>query len=269
MPHNPRSAEVTDRYRDRLLAIRESLQAQAKARWPTIDQLDQTKWRSQMAQLVSQRQVEAIRVTSAYLTAFTTLETGKRTLVVVDSSIYAGRSRDGRPLFDALQSAIIGVRAKLKEGASPDEALRFGLERGVRMVGVDFDSAHRTALLTTIDLDRRFDGWQRAVRGTCGACAAVAGHAQHGLSFQVHPGCQCVSEPQVAGVPNTHPRLTGPEIFAAKSPDEQDEMLGPEAAELVRTGAIDLSDLVGHSELDSDQPGFITQRPVGSLTPRP
>lgn len=269
MPHNPRSLAVTDRYRDRLLAARQGLEQQAKVRWPTIEQLDQTKWRHQMSQMVSQRQVEAIRVTSAYLTAFLSLETGRRQLVVINSTAFAGRSRDGRPLHEALQSPIIGVRAKLKDGADPTEALRFGLERAVRMVGVDFDNAHRTALLTTIDLDRRFDGWQRAVRGTCGACAAVAGKAEHGVHFQVHPGCQCVSEPVVAGVPNTHPRPTGAEIFAAKDDQEQDEMLGPEAAALVRSGAIELSDLVGHSHLDSEQDDFITQRPIESLNLRP
>ena len=43
------------------------------------------------------------------------------------------------------------------------------------------------------------------------------------------------------------------------------EALGPKAAALVRAGVIELSDLVEHEELDSDQPGFITQKPVDQL----
>jgi hypothetical protein len=54
-------------------------------------------------------------------------------------------------------------------------------------------------------------------------------------------------------------------LFAAKSEAEQDEMLGPEAAALVRGGQIQLSDLVEHEHLDSDQEAFITQKPVDRL----
>lgn len=60
---------------------------------------------------------------------------------------------------------------------------------------MDFDHAHRTSLLEAIASDDRFDGWQRALAGTCGACASVASGVSHELHFQVHPSCQCVSEP--------------------------------------------------------------------------
>jgi hypothetical protein len=106
---------------------------------------------------------------------------------------------------------------------------------------MDFDAAHRKALLETIDRDDRFKGWQRATRGTCGACLGVASHVQGGLHFPVHPGCHCVSEPVVAGVPQTVARATGAELFAAKSEDEQNESLGPLAAQLVREGRVELS----------------------------
>ena len=88
------------------------------------------------------------------------------------------------------------------------------------MVSVDFDHAHRTALLDAIDRDGRFDGWQRAIRGTCGACAALATGPSDGLLFEVHPGCQCVSEPIVRGrspeeaLPD-HTESWTPEDFAA------------------------------------------------------
>jgi hypothetical protein len=57
-------------------------------------------------------------------------------------------------------------------------------------------------------------------------------------------------------------RETGTEIFNAKSPAEQDAMLGPKAAEAVRAGEIGLDQLVERSPLDSDQPDSITQKPL-------
>jgi hypothetical protein len=57
------------------------------------------------------------------------------------------------------------------------------------------------------------------------------------------------------------PRPTGQEIFDAKSPAEQDAMLGPKAAEAVRTGEVGLEELVERSPLDT-APDYITQKPL-------
>lgn len=54
-------------------------------------------------------------------------------------------------------------------------------------------------------------------------------------------------------------RPTGQEIFDSLSPEKQDEMLGPAAAEKVRSGEATLADFV---EKDG---GFIRQRPVEDL----
>ena len=132
------------------------------------------------------------------------------------------------------------------------------------MVGVDYDHAHRTALLSGIESDDRFSGWRRVTGGTCAACAAKAGTLETGLRFQVHAGCQCVSEPAVSGVVETIARPTGAAIFNAKSQPEQDEMLGPEAAELVRRGELTLQDLAGESEMETGD-DFLTQKPLSAV----
>lgn len=197
MPSNPRSLRLTDAYRQRVLATRERLQAQAQRTWPTIETLDGTDWVDRMAAALTQAQAEAVRVSAAYLTAFLTSETGKRNTVSIDSRNYAGKSRDGRPLSESLRSPLIGTLKGLKDGLGASESLSVGLNRAVRMVGVDYDNAHHTALLETIASDDRFDGWQRSLSGTCGACAAVAAGLNHGVEFPVHPGCKCVSQPTV------------------------------------------------------------------------
>jgi hypothetical protein len=56
-----------------------------------------------------------------------------------------------------------------------------------------------------------------------------------------------------------HRRPTGQEIFDSLSKAEQDEMLGPAAAEQVRKGEATLADFV------KEDGGFITQRPVEDL----
>lgn len=265
MAHNRQSLSLTDRYRERLIRTAESLERLAADTWPTIDQLDGNRWAETLSNRVTQAQRDAVRATQAYLGAFLTLETGRRQSgPQIDSRQYAGWSRGGVPLIESFRSPLIAVLTDLKDGMDPDEALARGSVKAKRLVGVDFDNAHRTALLEAIDADDRFDGWTRAVRGTCGACAAVSARVSHGLHFEVHPACKCVSEPIVAGAPNTFPRPAGMEIFNGKSRDEQDEMLGTEAAELVRTGAVALPDLIDHVHMD-DQPNFITQKPVSAL----
>jgi hypothetical protein len=59
----------------------------------------------------------------------------------------------------------------------------------------------------------------------------------------------------------TGARPTGAEIFNAKSPAEQDAMLGPKAAEAVRAGEVGLEELVERSPLDT-APDYITQKPL-------
>jgi hypothetical protein len=215
-----------------------------------------------MAGVVGQAQAEAVRATGGYLSAFLRLETGRSGTVLLDSRAYAGLSRDGRPLPDAFRSPLIGTLAKLKEGADAAGALRYGLQRGQRMVSVDFDHAHRQALTDTIRSDDRFDRWERATAGTCGACMALSGAA--GDEFLVHPGCLCVPQPVVSGVPDAFPLPSPAELFAAKTRAEQDEALGREAADKVRSGAVELSDLVAVSPIATAE-NFVTQKPVSDL----
>ena len=266
MAHNRRSLALTEAYRERLFSLRDALEVSAERLWPRIEQLDATEWPRRLATQTEQAQSSAVRLTAGYLSAFATSELGRPERVQIDSRAHVGFSSDGQTLAESFHSPLIGVLAALKGGKAPSVALEEGLVAAKRLVGVNFDAAHRRALMDAIHADERFDGWTRVLRGTCGACAGAAAGISHALYFPVHPGCQCVGEPSVVGLSNRFPRLTGIEIFNQKSQPEQDEMLGPEAAEAVRSGAVALPDLVGHSEMDSDQPNWITQRPISALT---
>lgn len=226
--------------------------------------LDDERWVGDTARRVAQAQTDAVRATSGYLSAFATLELGTRQVVRADAADYAGRARDGRPLEEALRSPVIGTKAALKLGEPVDAAVRAGFARARTAVGMDIDQAARHALSDAIARDDRFSGWQRALAGTCGACAARARGPESGTRFQVHPGCRCVQEPTVRGVSNTYLRPTGQQFFAALDAAKQDEMLGPDKAALVRTGEVSLADLVDESDMETE-PNWITETPLAAL----
>ena len=235
------------------------MEREARRRFPHIEALDVSTWPQEMASIVTQGQLEALRAASGYLGAFYASETGKRIIPPQIPRETVGLSRDGRPLVEALASPLIGVKAKLKEGASFGEAITYGLNRGLRMVAFEAQQTPREALIKAVDKDPRFSGFQRATKGTCGACLALSGNG--GPYFPVHPGCECVPEPTVAGVSDRFPIPTGTALFASKTPQQQDAALGPDAAEKVRSGQADLKDFVAHSQMAA-LPDFITQKPV-------
>jgi hypothetical protein len=196
LPQNAKSLQLTDAYRSRLLALGDRAEREARRRWPTIEQLDGTDWPERTAAELTVAQRQAIRLTAGYLGAFIRSEGGRGTVPAIDSRRYAGLSRDGRPLTDALLSPIIGVRAKLKAGEPPDAALAFGLQRATRTVGFEAVQAARDALQDAVSDDDRLSGWERAVAGTCAACMALSGSS--GPRFEVHPSCQCVPQPRIS-----------------------------------------------------------------------
>ena len=199
MPSNPKSLRVTDAYRKWIVRERKAAQLRARTLWPTIEEFSNTDWAERMAAHLRSRQELGVRLSGSYLAAFTAAETGVKVPPrPVDATKYVGRSRDGRPLEEALEAPLIEVRSKLAAGASVPDALRAGLSRAERIVGVEFDYAHRQSLLDRMDEDPLVKGHVRAVGGTCGACAAAAnGSVESGTQFHVHPNCQCVSEPAI------------------------------------------------------------------------
>jgi hypothetical protein len=257
MPASRRSLQLTDSYRRRLLALGNQAERLARAAWPTIEELDATDWPERTAASLSQAQTQAVRLSAGYLAAYARSEGATGTVPATDSARYAGLSRDGRPLAEALQSPLIGVRAALKQGRPPAVALQLGLTRGLRTASFEVVQTGREALIDAIAADGRFEGFQRSVAGTCAACMALSAKED----MEVHPGCQCTPQPVVAGARDRFPLPTGAALFGSLSKPEQDAAIGEEPARLVRDGDADLEDFVQHNK-QAELPDFITQRPV-------
>ena len=165
--------------------------------------LSGSSWTQTVAQTTAQAQREAVRATIGYLSAYLRSEGGSGGPIRIPVDEYVGKSRNGRPLAEALETAPIGAKAALKEGKELPDALQVGLTRARLAVGMDTMQAARRATLEAIRDDPRFVGWRRALRGTCGACAAVASDTvNNSVRFEVHNGCQCVSEPVVDRQPS-------------------------------------------------------------------
>jgi len=270
VPASERSFAVTDAYRERWESVKAAAQSLARSNWARLDPVDldasYSAWQTTMVATVRAAQAQSVTASNAYLGAILVSELGEEVEAVRSPlSDYVGRSRDGRALADALAPPLITVKVAIGAGKGITTALREGQTRALRTIGLEVDHAARRSLQDALIGDPRVEGYVRAVRGTCGACLAVAGRSFDAqVHFPVHPGCACIAEPLIAGVFNRFPRPTGPELFAAMDESEQDEAVGPAAAELIRSGAISLEDLAGTSPQKTTEP-FITQRPVSAL----
>lgn len=259
MPQSRRSLRLTDAYRARLLLIGDTAEREARRRWPTIEQLDETDWPERTAAELTLAQRQAVRLTAGYLSAYLRSEGASGTAPAINSSS-VGKSRDGRALSEALLSPLIGVKAKLKAGEPPSVALAYGLQRATRMVKFETVQSGRDVLSDSLKADPRLeDHGERSVAGTCAACMALSGAS--GPRFEVHPGCECLEQPIVKGAVNKFPLPSGAALFGALSKAEQETAIGSEPARLVRDGEADLKDFVAHSPQE-EQSDFLTQRPV-------
>jgi hypothetical protein len=271
MPRNPRSLRLTDLYAQRLKAVAARVEQVASSRWSLEpDDFDGSygSWRDVAVQAVSQAQRQNVRLTQGYLAAFIASETGSRTAPLsVPAEKYVGKSRDGRDLREAWDSPVIKAKVAVRDGKSVEEASDIAKAAALALVGLDTYAAARSVMADQLGTIPIVIGFRRVTVGaTCGACMGAASGTilPKGTDFHVHPGCDCVAEPALKNVPDTAKRKTGTEIYNELTPAEQAARVGDEAAELIRTGEITLSDLVGSSPMKTE-PDFITQKPLADL----
>lgn len=193
------SAQITERYRSRVLAIRQRAQREAESAWRRVDHrdLDGTWQPGLLALMVEAMQREAARASGAYLQTYLESELRMQLPQTVVDATMVGQARNGDSLRRQLDSPMLGVKHAIKQGASAPVALAAGLPALTRVVGLATDTAARTALTRAMAASPHVDGWRRAVKGTCGACIGAARQRPWpvGTPMGIHPNCQCVSEP--------------------------------------------------------------------------
>jgi hypothetical protein len=269
MPAHERSLQITDRYRERLSALRAQAVTLTKDGWRTLDpaELDRAHaaWVQRTAVLLTELQRGGIRLSLAYLTAYLRSETGRITTPPLPT-VQAGVARSGVSLEEALVPSLFTVKKAIGEGQAISAALALGLDRASRLATDETAAAARDTLAEGIREDGRIIGWRRVSGGGCGACDAAATGAIQAddETLEVHPFCSCSKEPVVAGVPDAVQRPTGEEMFHAKTEAQQDAMLGKDKADLIRSGDIDFHDLIQHDPMVA-VPDGITEAPLQAL----
>lgn len=272
MPANEAAVRVTDGYRRRLAALRAGAENTSRSLWEQIDpeDLDGTypRWLEPTVQAVTAAQNRSLTLSAGYLAAFITASTGRRTLPQkIDPAEFVGKSRDGRPLVEALTPPLWTVKLAIREGKSITEALSAGLNRAQRGIGMDTYTPAWAGLSAVMSSQGGVTGWRRVTSGNaCGACLGAATGAIRATDDvpEVHGGCQCTAEPVLSGVRERVPRPTGQDTFNALTPDEQNARFGEEKAELIR-GGTPLSDLVAHSHMETEQ-NWITEKPLDAVS---
>jgi hypothetical protein len=132
----------------------------------------------------------------------------------VTTAFQAGQSFGGRNLARAMAQPMIAVKTDIGDGKDPAQALKEGRAKLVALTGLATDSAAREAQRVEMDLHPMVQGWRRAVKGTCDACLGLADSstAPAGTPLEIHPNCECVSEPVV-----------GPSILRPSEPGGREE----------------------------------------------
>lgn len=201
MPALAASLQITESYRRGMLALRKGAEREAAKAWDQIrvSDFDSTYPLGMLTLAVSSLQREGARLSSAYLMKYLSSELGEEQSPPLSDATQVGEARNGDDLRKALRAPLVGAKVAIADGATPEAALHAGRSRVQRVAGLAVDTAVREALRSGMEADERIEGWNRAVRGTCGACLGMAesSMAPPGTPLEIHPGCQCVSEPQV------------------------------------------------------------------------
>lgn len=274
MPASERSVEVTDAYRDAILALYDRAGRLALTNWARISlrDLDGT-YAAFAAATVGQTKVlqrTGVALSAAYLGAYVASEHGNARVTPSNLPLDAvGLAAHGAPLAKAIVSPLIGAKGAIRAGTPPNVALAKGRERAVRLAQSATLAAPRQALHEGIRADDRIIGWRRVTAGGCGACLAAATGAIHKDRevLTVHSHCRCTAEPVVRDADDRVQRPTGFQMFNALSHAQQDELLGQEKAQLVRSGTVPFERLISTDRM-TEGPDQLVEAPLKALAPQ-
>lgn len=261
------SARVTDAYRQRLLRLQQL--AALLGQWTVTTQDIDRSGQAWLARAVPQLQVmqgAGVALTAGYVSAFKASETSTPPTAAHINSAGVGNAADGQPLLKSLAAALITVKVAIKDGRSPEQALKLGEQRATRLAASASLAAPRVALHSAIAADPAFIGWRRVTFGGCGACLAAADGIVHSPDkpLAVHDHCRCTAEPVLDGAPDDFTRPTGRDMFDAMSFEQQAELLGERKAALIRSGSVAFDRLIQPQPMAVMAAG-ITEAPLQAL----
>lgn len=228
MPATESAAAVTDIYRERLLAIRDTVTAAVAAQFDqtvVFDDLGNTlgEWAASAAALIRLGQTEAARLSVAYLPAFMSASGLEPQMQTADPEAYVGADWRGRHIDDAVESAAGVVPWRLGQSAGRAAAALSGVAAAVRVTRSSVQHTARRAVADAMQEDRRVVGWHRVVSvNPCGACLSLAGRrSTPSEPLRSHPSCRCTGEPVLDAVAERFVRPTGQQMYDRLTQEER------------------------------------------------
>jgi hypothetical protein len=268
---NRRSLQITKLYGRRLREIERRVLIQSERAYRSTGDFDEdyARWFDIMAPAVAAAQQLNVRLTSAYLGAFESSERGRVVRPpAIDPSEFVGRTRDGRTFEQGWTSPPIKSKVAMAQGKTIEEAVQIGFETSSNLIRLDTYAAARDAMSKVIRENDGIIGYKR-VEGdepTCGGCLAAIDNdvLMPSDDFATHAGCDCVAEPVYGDVDDLFNHPTGQEQYSRFSEQEKIEAVGLEAAQLIDSDQIRLSELQGVS-VTALGDNFLTQRPISDV----
>ena len=259
------SLALTSRYSRQLERTAARVQRLAEARWnlaPEDFDGSYSRWLDVVVPAVTQAQKQNQRLTTAYLTAYITSETGVRARLKTVGSV-AGKNEDGRDLREAWDVPPIRAKQALMEGKELPVAMDIARASAMGLIGLGVYAGARVPMAEMLDATEETVGYTRVTGGNpCAACMGAADGTVFATDevFEVHPGCDCTAEAVIDGIEDRVTRPTGQEVFDGLTEAEQNDRIGEAAADAVR-GGTPLKDFIGHVDTNVGA-NWIIQRPL-------
>lgn len=244
-------ATVVVAHRQKQLAVRDRLNAFAKAAWARVEPGDVVgSWMREAPPLIGVTQ-RALALSAAGSTQYVSgallsqgLPSSPEATVVPQA--FAETAADGRPLASLLISPATKAQRLIDAGNPIEDVLSAGFQELSMMLSTEFADAGRGGVSSAMLADRRVTGYYREPGpAACARCAVLAGKwysTFEGAAFERHPRCMCSAVPAERGRGN--PIAKSPEdYFASLSRTRQDAVFTKAGAEAIREGA-DISQVV-------------------------
>ena len=266
MATNPRSVEITRAYGRQIRTVSQRVMREVERRW-VLQRGDLEEpydaWVEATIAAILAGQALNVRISAGYLRAYERAETGRvgrQPNVPTDEVV--GRTYGGGDVREWAEKPRIQAKTAIGEGVPVKDAVAEARRRAIMDAGLHTYAAQREYVARALQGGQAV-GYRRVVHGeTCGGCLAAANNQilAPTSQFKSHPNCDCTAEPVYDRSSGTlFPN--GSLIYRTLSPTERVNAVGPEAANAINQGVLDVFDLEGESVLDF-APNFLTQRPL-------
>lgn len=255
MPANPTTLRLEQAYRDALLIRARQAVLAATARIATVDPDNLAESFANvlpaLVAIITLGQRDAQILAANFIAMVQAAEVGAEQAAASINPDIAGTTFDGRPVQSAVSAFIPATFLAIGRGLPVAQALniaRYGVSRYAHTEVTDAAVRETSA---QGEGSERMAGWTWVCGGAhpCGACLANQNGRIRPFSQVMgrHAGCSCIESPTFRDVPEVVKRPTGMQLFTAMTAAQQVSTFrtaGEAKAALVRSGRIDLEDLV-------------------------